>query len=84
MLRQCQAQFCAEAMSSTIARVFQRGTFLESRVTYGGADSGAICKEPLLQWGWPPHPHPKTLVLETSLTFFTVGVILSRFFYFLA
>ena len=31
-----------EAMSSTIAGVFQRGTFLGSRVTYGGANSGAI------------------------------------------
>ena len=55
--------FCVEAMSSTIARVFHRGTFLESSVTYGGADSGAICKEPL-QRGTLPHHRPKTLFLE--------------------
>ena len=52
-----------------IAQVFQRGTFLESRVTYGGADSRAICKEPLLQRVSPPHPHPQTLVLYAGFTF---------------
>ena len=47
--------FCVDKMWNTIAGVFQRGTFLESRVTYGGADSGAICKEPL-HWDLT-HPH---------------------------
>ena len=55
-------------MSSMIAQVFQRGTFLESRVTYGGADSRAICKEPLQRVS-PPHPHPQTLVLYAGFTF---------------
>ena len=44
---------------------FGGGTFLEARVTYGGVDSGAICKEPVQ--AMVSHHHPQSSSWKTEL-----------------
>ena len=46
---------------------FRGGTFLEGRVTYGGVDSGAICKEPVQ--AMVSHHHPQSLSWKITLKY---------------
>ena len=46
---------------------FGGGTFLEARVTYGGVDSGAICKEPVQ--AMVSHHHPQSSSWKLTLKY---------------
>ena len=46
---------------------FRGGTFLEGRVTYGGVDSGAICKEPVQ--AMVSHHHPQSSSWKITLKY---------------
>ena len=59
--------------TSNCRSFFRGGTFLEDRVTYGGVDSGAICKEPVQ--AMVSHHHPQSLSWKITLKYGKWGLL---------